>query len=65
MTNDYDPFITGFYDGRSIRAFDVQTKLDMVKRFNLQQCWAALATEQLQKTVKRALERRIIKLQSR
>ena len=40
----------------------VDDRLDMVKKFNVAQCRAALKLPYIQKTVRKALERRLRKL---
>lgn len=57
-----NPFVSGCYDGHEVMAVTVEDRLDMVKRFDLDQCRAALNLENLQSTVTKAVERRIRQL---
>lgn len=59
MSNN--PFLTMVY-GHPCGACDAQTRLDMVKKFNREQCEAALKINGLQKSVEKALHSRINKL---
>lgn len=58
-----NPFVTGHVDGHETMAMAVEDRLDMVKRFDLQQCREALQVEHLQGTVTKAVERRIRQLE--
>lgn len=58
-----NPFVNGYYEGHETMAVTVEDRLDMVKRFDLDQCCAALKLEDLQSTVVKAVERRIRKIE--
>jgi len=60
-----NPFISGFYNGKPVEAIDVESRLHRVKKFSRRELLAALEVPDLQKTVRRAIERRLIKLQAR
>lgn len=52
-----------FLNERGFGAVDTQSRLDLVKRFDLADCKAALALNGLQQTVEAAINRRIRKLE--
>lgn len=54
-----NPFITGTYRGREYGAVTADDRVSMVRRFDRQQCLAALELPSLQKTVRDALDRRL------
>ncbi len=59
-----NPFVTGHVPGvGDMQAADVESRLDLVARFNAAKCRAALQMPDLQKTVRRAVERRLRKLE--
>lgn len=58
-----NPFITGTVPGvGDVQAIDAESRIDMVKNFNAQQCRAAAALGYLQTTVRAALDRRFREL---
>ncbi len=60
MSSDWkNPFIRP--NGRG--SVDTQSRLYDMRRFTLDQCWAALGVPGLQKTVEQAVRRRIRKLE--
>lgn len=59
---DGNPFLEKGYKGMVYGAVDAQSRLDMVKHFNLEQCEAALKVEGLQKSVEKAVQSRMRKL---
>ena len=56
-----DPFLTMIH-GHPCGAVDAQGRIDMVKRFNHEQCESALKIEGLQKSVEQAVHSRLRKL---
>ncbi|MCC5809909.1 MAG: hypothetical protein JJU06_06000 [Ectothiorhodospiraceae bacterium] len=61
--SEKNPFFAGEYSGMQTYHVDAASRLDAAKRFNLEECRAALQVKGLQKTVATALERRIRKLE--
>lgn len=58
-----NPFYSGrSYCGEQLQAVDVESRLRMLKSFDIEQCRMALQVQGLQKTVAVAAERRIRKL---
>lgn len=57
-----DPFLRKGWNGMVTGAIDTKSRLDMVKRFNLEQCEAALKVDGLQKSVEKAIHSRMRKL---
>lgn len=62
MKNENNPFFAGYHDGRPTEWIDVESRLGLVRDFNLDQCWNALIVPGLQKTVEKAVRRRMRKL---
>lgn len=60
MSNN--PFFSGSFCGHKMYALDAQSRLDMVKRFDIAKCRAALRTKDLQIGVRDAIERRLKRL---
>lgn len=56
-----NPFLSESY-GHVSGALDTKSRLDKVKRFNLEECEAALKVDGLQKSVEKAIHSRIRKL---
>lgn len=59
ITAAQNPFYSGRYGEHDCFAQTVADRLEMVSRFDLQQCQRALQLQPLQTTVKKAIERRI------
>lgn len=57
------PFYAATYNGRPTHHADAASRLLRVQRFTAEQCQAALELDDLQKSVRTAIERRIRKLQ--
>lgn len=59
-----NPFLTGVrgFGGKRLAASDVDSRLRMVKGFDVAQCAAALRMHSIQKTVRVACQRRLRKL---
>jgi len=56
-----DPFLT-WVNGYPCGAIDAQGRIYMVRKFNREQCEAALKVDGLQKSVERAVHSRLRKL---
>lgn len=59
MTNIANPFAAGIYNGVQSYTIAVDDRLQLVKKFTLAQCQAALQVNGLQKTVETAVRARI------
>lgn len=59
-----NPFLTNIvgFDGERIEERGADDRVRMIESFNIPQCEAALRLPDIQKTVRRALERRLRKL---
>ena len=57
------PFYAATYNGRDCHHFTAADRLLALQRFTREQCLAALELDDLQKTVRVALERRLRKLE--
>lgn len=54
-----NPFFAGEYGGHRTYAMTADDRISRVRHFDRRQCLAALALPDLQKTVSRAVERRL------
>lgn len=54
-----NPFRYRLYDGKEVETVSASDRVEKVKHFNLDQCQAALAVPNLQKTVERAVHSRM------
>lgn len=59
---DTNPFAVQIYDNHQCVEQTVEGRIKMVKRFDAEQCAAAMAMPRLQKTVEHALRVRLHKL---
>ncbi len=57
------PFLAATYEGRQFYDVVAEDRIRRVKHFDRAQCLAALALPDLQKTVSRAIERRLRQLE--
>ncbi len=62
MSKQVNPFYSYSHDGRDFFAIGTDDRLRALKTFTLQECRAALALTNLQKSVRTALESRAKKL---
>lgn len=58
-----NPFLAATYEGREFYDIVAEDRIRRVKHFDRAQCLAALALPDLQKTVARAVERRLRQLE--
>ncbi|WP_237173003.1 hypothetical protein [Paracandidimonas lactea] len=63
MNTETHPFYVATYSGRDCYEVAAEDRIRRVKHFDRAQCLAALALPDLQKTVVRAIERRLRQLE--